>query len=289
MLAAEKFGAASSGELVKIRDLAFKPDRPKVPTLEPPLGSSPLTILVIGDSHSKPTVENDRYDLLGRFAAKTRPDAIVDIGDWFDMASLSSYDVGKASFEGRRYWRDIASGIDAQERFQRQLEKRAKGYVPYKLRTLGNHEQRIERVADIDPRFNGLIGYQDLASDLYGWDEAGFLKIKSIGGVAFSHYFTSGVLGRAIGGEFPARSLIIKQHVSGVFGHGHLFDYCERTDPTGRRLCAAEAGCFFEHHEDYPGPAHLMWRRGLLLLHNVIDGEFEPEWWSFPRIRRFLE
>lgn len=284
--AIEHFQTLDARTLAKIRAEAMTPKHAPVAVAEVP-SHAPLTILVIGDSHARHDVPNDRYTLLGRFAAKLRPDVIVDIGDWFDMPSLSSYDVGKACFEGRRYWRDIAAGIDAQERFQRELD-RAKGYVPYKLRTLGNHENRIGKVADIDPRFHGLIGTPDLCSAHYGWDEAAFLEVRRVGGVAFSHYFTSGVMGRAIGGETPARMVILKQHVSAVQGHSHLFDYAERTDPSGKRLCAAHAGCYFEHKEDYAGPANLMWRRGLLVLRNVVDGCFDPDWWSFDRIRRWL-
>ena len=39
-----------------------------------------------------------------------KPDVVVCLGDWFDMASLSSHDKGKKSFEGRRYKQDVAVG-----------------------------------------------------------------------------------------------------------------------------------------------------------------------------------
>lgn len=287
LLHAEAFGAVDARRLAEVRAEAMTPKHAPVPVREPPAGDGPLTALVIGDSHARYDIPNDRYTLLGRFAAKLRPDVIVDIGDWFDMPSLGAYDVGKACFEGRRYWRDVAAGIDAQERFQAALD-RARGYAPYKLRCLGNHENRIDKVADLDPRFHGLIGTPDLQSAHYGWDEARFLEVRTLAGVAFSHYFTSGVMGRAIGGETPARMVILKQHVSAVQGHSHLFDYAERTDPNGRRLCAAHAGCYFEHHEQYAGPANLMWRRGLLVLRQVSAGQFDPDFWSFPRIRLWL-
>jgi hypothetical protein len=31
-----------------------------------------------------------------------------------------------------------------------------------------------------------------------------------------------------------------------------------------------------------------MWRRGLLVLRQVMDGTFDPDFWSFPRIRLWL-
>ena len=45
-----------------------------------------------------------------------KPDVVVCLGDWFDMASLSSHDKGKKSFEGRRYKQDVAVGVDAFEK-----------------------------------------------------------------------------------------------------------------------------------------------------------------------------
>lgn len=271
-----------------LREKMMHPSRKPVPLVEPPLGSEPRVHLVIGDSHARFDIPNTRYTTLGRFIAKLRPDVIVDIGDWWDMPSLGKYDVGKACFEGRRYWKDVAAGMDAQERVQRELDQ-CRGYRPYKLRCLGNHENRINKVADADPRFFGLISTHDLQSLHYGWDERPFLSAQVVDGIAYQHYFTSGVMGRPIGGETPARMLLIKQHISAVQGHDHLFSYAERTDPTGHRLCAATAGCYFSHTEQYAGPANLMWRRGLLVLRDVVDGTFDPEWWSMERVERWVK
>ena len=43
------------------------------------------THLVIGDSHAKPGINNDRYTWAGRLAVDLKPDVIIDIGDWADM------------------------------------------------------------------------------------------------------------------------------------------------------------------------------------------------------------
>ena len=44
---------------------------------------------------------------IGNYIVKKKPDVIICGGDFADMPSLSSYDVGKKSFEGRRYLKDI--------------------------------------------------------------------------------------------------------------------------------------------------------------------------------------
>ena len=60
-------------------------------------------LLIIPDAHAEPNYDNDRFTWLGSLIFEKKPDVVVCLGDWFDMASLSSHDKGKKSFEGRRY------------------------------------------------------------------------------------------------------------------------------------------------------------------------------------------
>ena len=137
------------------------------------------THLVIGDAHCQADVPNQRFEWLGKFVAELKPDVVVDIGDWWDMPSLNTFDrPGSKSFEGRRYWLDIEAGVDAQERFQWALNKRNKELKqkckPRLVRTLGNHEYRIQRALEQTPRFEGMIGLHDLMSAEFGWEEVPF-------------------------------------------------------------------------------------------------------------------
>ena len=79
------------------------------------------------------------------------------IGDWADMPSLSSYDEGKKSFEGRQYTKDIESARRAMDVMLaplkaynlRQTLNRKKQYKPRMVMCWGNHDQgRIIRVLD---------------------------------------------------------------------------------------------------------------------------------------------
>jgi hypothetical protein len=58
--------------------------------------------LVIPDAHAMPGLDNRRFDWLGQFIIDTKPDVIVCIGDFFDMAALCKYDKGTTEAEGRR-------------------------------------------------------------------------------------------------------------------------------------------------------------------------------------------
>ena len=105
-----------------------------------------IDILVIPDAHAQPGVDNERFSLLGRMICDVRPDVVVSIGDLFDLPSLSSYNVGRKSFEGRTYADDIDAGLEAQELLFGEVEKynrrRSNPVKPEWHYCLGNHEQR---------------------------------------------------------------------------------------------------------------------------------------------------
>ena len=75
------------------------------------------THLVIGDPHCTPKATNDRFLWAGKFARDLKPNTIICMGDFASMDSLSSYDKGKKSFEGRRYKKDIDHAHDALNKF----------------------------------------------------------------------------------------------------------------------------------------------------------------------------
>lgn len=253
------------------------------------------TLLIIPDSHATPTHNNDRFTWLGRLILDRKPDIIVNIGDMADMPSLCSYDKGKKSFEGRRYKKDIESVIDAQEKLfapineynQRQKETRHRQYRPELFLTTGNHEARISRAVESQAELEGTISVEDLRYKDFGWTVIPYLEPLILEGVAFCHYFSSGVMGKAIGGEHQAHSLIMKKHMSCVQGHTHTRDFCERVTADGRRIMSLVVGCYLDEdqHEDYAGEANKLWWRGVVMLHDVQDGQFEPEFISVKKIK----
>lgn len=265
---------------------------PKLPPFPPLTESEGKTHLVIGDSHYSPSVPNHRAEWLGRAIVGLKPDVVVDIGDWWDMESLNSYDKpGSKSFEGRRYWLDVEAGIDAMERVRIQLDVYNKGrrkkYKPRFIRTLGNHENRIIRLLEDSPRLEGVLGLEDLLSKEFNWETHEFGVPVEIDGVTYCHYFTSGVMGRPIGGIHPAASLLAKQFTSCIQGHNHLFDYSEKTDAGGKKIIGMDAGCFFTHDLGWaPHTVNRMYGRGLLVLRNVKNGAFGHEWITIEEVQR---
>jgi len=239
-----------------------------------------MRIMVIPDCQVKPDVSTDHLSWAGQYAVDMRPDVIVNIGDFWDMPSLSSYDKGKKSFEGRRYTKDIDAGnaamallmapiIEEQQRLKRNKEKLWK---PRLVFTLGNHENRIARAVDNDAVLEGVIGFDDLNLKKYNWEVHPFLEVVNIGGVLFSHYFTSGVMGRPVN---SAKTLLTKKMMSAVMGHVQDRDIAYSRRGDGTPVTGIFAGIFYQHAEDYLTPQTNGSWSGVWILHDVKGGSFD--------------
>jgi hypothetical protein len=240
---------------------------------------------VIPDPHAHPDHDNKRFTTLGKAVIDIKPDVIICIGDWFDMPSLCSYDRGTRGFEGRRYKKDIAAGIDALEKFVKpirdynaqQRHNRKAQYKPRMVFLHGNHEYRIVKATQTDPVLDGTIGLADLQIEKYFDEVYDFLEIVSIDGIAYSHYFTSGVMGRAIGGEHAGYSLLTKKFQSCTMGHTHTFDHSTRTRADGTRLHGLVCGVYQDYVSEWAGPANELWWSGVVIKNNVKNGDYDIE------------
>src|SRR5574340_153327 len=234
-----------------------------------------LKIFVLPDTQVKPGVDTTHIAAAGEYVAVKKPDVIVCIGDFADMESLSSYDRGKKSFEGRTYKADIASAKAAMKRVMTPI-RNAQGaeptWNPRLVLTLGNHENRIERAIELDRKLEGTIGIRDLEYEKFGWEVHPFLETVEIGGVMFSHYFVTGVMGRA---ATTASAILSKKHQSCVAGHlqGRQVAYAIRAD--GSQITTIIAGSFYSHEEKYLGAQGNKHWRGAIMLHEVNKGSFD--------------
>lgn len=230
--------------------------------------------LVIGDCQVRDGVPLDHLKWAGQYAAEKKPDVIICIGDFADLPSLSMYDVGKKSFEGRSYARDIEVTKDAMSLFTNPIQRASKSgnWNPKMVLTLGNHESRIQRVIESDRKLDGVMSVRDLGYREFGWDVVPFLEVRVINGVVFSHYFTSGVLDRPV---TSARALLTKRHCSAVMGHVQRRDIAYDYTAQGKQITAIFTGGFYQHDEPYMSPQGNRHWRGIWMLHNVNDGEFD--------------
>ena len=236
-----------------------------------------MKLLIIPDSHAHPEYGNERFLALGRLIVEERPDVVVNLGDMSDLPSLSYYDEGKASFEGRRYHKDIEAAIDANEELFKPIkEHRRKTHKPFNPRlelAYGNHEFRIVRATEQDSKLMGTIGLNDLKYEDYGWNVHPFQEVFTIGGIAFAHYFVTGVSGQPISGENIGRTMCMKLHGSAVQGHSHVLDLAERTIISGTRIFGLSAGCYVhpDYDEEWCRATRKLWWRGVVILDD-LDG-----------------
>jgi hypothetical protein len=245
--------------------------------------------LVIPDSHAHPNHHNKRADWLGELIADVKPDVVINIGDAWDMPSLSSYDRGRKSFQGRTYRADIEAGVEFQDRLWSRVTRRKKRQ-PRSVFCIGNHEHRIHRAVDLQPELEGAIGYSDLLLDRwyddivpYEGTTPGYIEID---GISYAHYFVSGVAGRPVGGEHPATSLITKKLSSATQGHLHLADWSTRMSLTGNRIMGCFVGCYQDYMADWAGVISNLWWSGIVIKRNVENGCYDPEFVSLSRIRK---
>lgn len=247
------------------------------------------TYVILPDPHAHPAYSNERADWVGKLLLDVKPDVFINLGDLADMESLSSYDKGKRDFQGRTYKADIDAGLDFNERLFAPLRAQ-KRRLPATVFIEGNHENRIERALDLSPELVGTISFDDL--DLrkdydeiirYTGTTPGSLELD---GIQFAHYMVSGVMGRPIGGEHPAYTLISKKFQSCVVGHTHVFDYCVRSDGNGRDVQGLVAGCFIDYAPKWAGEVSKMWVPGLAVLRNVESGMFDLQWISINSLKK---
>jgi hypothetical protein len=233
---------------------------------------------VIPDVQSKSDVPLEHLTWAGKYCASKHPEVVVCIGDFADMESLSSYDKGKKSFEGRRYTKDIAAAKKAMGLFmtpvKAEILRTSKTKTPWKPRfvlTLGNHENRINRAIEDDAKLEGLISVKDLPYD--DWEVVPYLLPITIDGISYCHYFTSGVMGRPVSN---AKMLNTKKHGSCVMGHVQRKEIDIQYTGTGRRITSIFAGCYYQHDEEYLTPQEnkTTWR-GCWMLHEIKNGEFD--------------
>jgi len=184
-----------------------------------------------------------------------KPDKVICLGDFADMPSLSSYDVGKKSFEGRRYKADVEASHEAMKAlltplwdYNRRAKRfKEKQYKPELILTLGNHENRINRAVNDSPQLEGVLSINDLGYRDYGWDVHNFLDVVVVDGIAYSHYFTTGLMGRPV---TTAAACLSKKHMSCVQGHQQGLQIHSAYRADGKQMTSIIAGsCLTPDHK----------------------------------------
>lgn len=255
--------------------------RPQEPVI-PDTNTGHQTIIVIPDTQCKPGVDLDHLKWAGEYIAERQPDVVVQIGDHYDMESLSQYDKGKKAFEGRRYKADIEAGDKGIDLLMEGIARCRK--QPRLVFTLGNHEERIARAIEDDPRLEGLIGYHDLKFAAYGWEVIDYLRPIEIGGIWHAHYFYNPMSGHSYSGT--AEQMLKNIGYSFTMGHQQGLRFARRELGNGAVQIGLIAGSFYSHEEQYKGPQGNRHWRGIVVQHEVKDGAYDPMFVSLDFLKR---
>mgnify|MGYP000025142859 CR=1 FL=1 len=237
-----------------------------------------MKILVIGDTQCKPDEDLSYMSAIGNYIVSKRPDVIVHIGDNFDFPSLSTYDKGKRSFEGRRLKDDIEAGkeglkllLSPLKKLQnKQRQNKKKPYSPRLVFTLGNHENRFDRLAEDMPELAGYVGTNTLGLESMGWEVVPFLKPVDIEGIYFVHYLANPMTGKPYGGVALNQLKTVGR--SFVVGHKQCLDIAIRPTLDGKHQLGVVVGACYPFMEFYKGHQGNFHFRGVVMLHEVEDG-----------------
>lgn len=243
-------------------------------------------IFVVPDTQVKPDVPMEHLEAAGNYIVEHQPDIIVHLGDHWDFPSLSQYEAkGNKYWEGKRYKEDLEAGYEGFRLLNKPVDDynkkhtrwKKRGYWPRKVYLRGNHDFRVVKAVNQDPRLEGTIGPEDIDVSPWGWEDIPFLEPITIQGIAFCHYFVNpdSLTSNPVGGTIENKLKLIG--TSFTMGHQQKRQYGNRYNGLGKEMHGLVAGAFYQHDEGFLGPqgnrAH--WR-GCIMKHEAEDGKYDP-------------
>jgi hypothetical protein len=208
--------------------------------------------------------------------AHIQPDAIVQMGDFLSLDSISTHDKdGSLVKEGRRLSDDIAAGVDAYSRIMTpmRIENRRKAsykkarYNPRLIWLRGNHEERALTYMNSHPELVGFIPDDSMVgAEADGWELVPYRKYAYVEGVAFTHIPMNPSINQPVRGKYIASTVAQGQQQTCVYGHDHkrsLFSIHRNNPSGGQRIEGIGAGCYIDYVPGY-----------------VVGNEDQLSWWS---------
>lgn len=249
--------------------------------------------IVYSCAHAEPDVSNERFNWLGDLIEDLKPDYVVDLGDGADMRSLNSFDTrNPKAIVAQSYQEDIEHYNDAQDRIWSRY-KLTKKKRPWRIGFEGNHENRIRKALNNDPRLEGDkygISFSHLQTDYWFDDYHPYHNsgpaIAEYDGVSYAHFFSSGSFGSAMSGIHHAYGLIQKRNSSATCGHSHKRSVYFKDGAYPNPVIGLVAGCYKGAEESWAGQANLDWWKGIVIKREIYNGSYEPEFVSLKQLEK---
>lgn len=251
---------------------------------KPSLGK---THIFLPDAQVRDGVDLSFLEWQGKYIADKMPDVVVCAGDFADMPSLSSYDKGKRTAEGKRVQKDIDATQKGMELLMSPIHQKMKecpNWNPRLVLTLGNHEERIMRHVNANPELDGFLSYDSLGYKAWGWEVYDYLEPVVVDGITYVHYFANPMTGKPYGGT--AANVLQKVGMSITQGHRQCLDVATRTLHNGQHQWSIIAGASYLHNEGYKGYTGNKHWRGIIVKHNVCNGSYDPLFVSMDYLKK---
>lgn len=245
--------------------------------------------LVIPDTQAQPGVPTDHLLAAGRYALEKRPNTIVHLGDIGDFKSLGSYDCAAAKgFDQRDFKADADAANECADLLTRPIRewnkshRKSQRYNPRLILLEGNHDGqtgngRIARAAQDQPWLRGVL-LDQLHYGQYGWQVVPFLRPIIVDGIAYCHLFcrnSKGAVLQTRRGQPSAMAQVVREGMSATAGHKQGLDTHIQPIGDGNRRRGIIAGSFYQHDESYLSPQGQDHWRGILMKHEVRDGDYD--------------
>lgn len=235
-------------------------------TPETPPHGPVITVLGIGDAHDSHVIPKDRFSWIGQHINETNPDYVVDIGDSCTFDSLCSY-AGNDTYEGKLK-PSVQADIDSYDKAMDTMWSACPLFSGKRIKTQGNHEDRIKSFENRNPEVFGMIGGEyRRVNERYEIEETPYGQFKFIGGVGFIHTPLT-----QMGKPYNAKTLAPIANDATfdiVFGHTHK-KQTFRAPKIGPQnyVNIVNLGCALPwgHVEDYASKATTGWWWGIVEL-----------------------
>jgi hypothetical protein len=238
--------------------------RVRAVTHETPPDGPIYRVTAIGDLHDAPGQRKDRFRWIGQHIAETKPDRVVQIGDWGTFDSMGTHDApgSRKSMEHPSFAQDLES---LEESMAAMSAGMGEFDCPRDI-TFGNHEERVWRAANGDPKRLGDAPLRvEQVFARWGWKSRLYGEYLFIGGVGFTHC-PKNQIGKEYAGKRPENVIGNELIFSLVYGHTHKrgFWTFPKIGPQ-RRVDLLNLGSGMEHGhvENYAKMSTTGWSWGL--------------------------
>ena len=230
-------------------------------------------VIVIPDTQVKPGVPLFHLPAIGNYINSVRPDTVVVIGDWWDMASLNKFGT-KQELEGKRILEDIIAGQEAMDLFLSHALKDPE-YKPRMVFTVGNHDPqvRIPRAISHSPELEGML--EDNMTEWLeskGFEVNPFFEPVNIEGVRFAHYFVNPHSAKKMPLSGAIDTCLKNCGFSFVQGHQQGLKLGKHYLADGTQRLGIVAGSCYLHSEEFMGIQGNKHWQGIIQLNDLKDG-----------------